>query len=170
MTLARPTSKLPRRIQTDTDLAAATRVAEGMHAELDDLLRRRRELEEKYPILTDPGEDADELPEGLQAHYDKLVFRIGGLQRELLAWSNTASQVVLKQIEARHKSGELVSVSSVATYLNTMMLLIKKYADRRYLQQAERDARQAFQTFVQANPAALLEAGAQAREQQELED
>lgn len=169
MTLTRPAARLPRRVSTDADLAAATEVAEGMHAELRELLDRRRILETKYPGLLDPGESDEDLPDGVGTAYDKLAYRIATLQRELLQWAGTAAQVVVKQIEARQKTGELVTVGSAAIYLNEMAQLIRKYADPKFKALAERDARAALQRFMQANPAALLEAGAQAREQ-ELED
>ena len=157
-------AKLPRRVNTDGDLAAASRVAEQMHRELEGLIAQREKLEEDYPLLSDPGIVVDDAPAGLLPHYDKLTFRITTLQRELLNWSNTAAAVVLKQIDARHKSGELVSMSSVSRYLNAAYQLLQKYTDPRFQGIAERDAGALFQVFVAENPGALLEAKANLRE------
>lgn len=171
MTLAK-VAKQGRRISTDADLAMATEVAAGMKAELDDLIERRTTLEKTYEVLVDPGSSlTNELPEGLQAHHDKIVFRINSLQRELLGWAGLSSQAVLRQIDARHKSGELVKVDSVARYLNATQIMTRKYVDPRFKAQFEAESRALFQQFLQENPAAILEAGAQRREEQEvLED
>jgi hypothetical protein len=151
-------------ITTGDENAVADAVFQRAADEIEELYARQREMEKKYPGLIDV-QYAKSVPEAALPMYLSLIKRQEVLRKDIHLYSKEKQVTLLRQQEARQKSGELVPAWSVAEFLVRMSKITQKYARPEMMAALRQELKGVQDEFMQQNPAAVLERGAQINEQ-----
>ena len=159
------------RLTTQREIEDATRLQQTRLFECEKLGERIREMEEAHPRLCGlPEAGEEEMPEGLQAVYDKQVFRYDQLSRFLMEYPATLQTALQKQQDTRNKAGELVSSLSVGIFIQRIMAVAKRYVPAAYAGRFDQEAEEVYLDFLRQNPAALLSKAGKDREEEDEDD
>lgn len=157
-----PRKTLKLKLTTQEEIDKAGSIYNSQVEEFGKVETRMAELEAKFPSLWGDVDTAtEELPEGLQVKYDKLVMRRDALAKTLMEFPGVLQAALEKQQNTRNKAGELVSSTSVGVFILRMMAL-KSLVPAQQQSRYEAEAREIYEDFLRENPAAILSrAGAQ---------
>jgi len=163
-----PRKALKLKLTTQEEIDKAGVIYASQVEEFGKIESRLAEMEAKFPSLWGDVDTAtEELPEGLQVKYDKLVLRRDALAKTLMMDYPSALQATLeKQQNTRNKAGELVSSVSVASFIVRIMAL-KRFVSNEQMHRFEAEAREIYEDFLRENPAALLSRAGEQRENEE---
>lgn len=157
------------RLTTAAELEVASRLFEDRQSEAQAMGQRIRDMEQAYPGLCGLDEGGEELPEGLQAVYDKQVYRYDNLTKFLMEYPGVLQTALQKQQDTRNKAGELVSSLSVGVFIQRIIAAAKQFVPASHAGRFEELANEVYLDFLRENPAAVLSrAGSQRGEDDEV--